>query len=451
MIKQIKAKFLAKDARGEKVQKNILVIILLQGISVLTSFLLVPLTIDYVSASEYGIWLTISSIVGWFSLVDIGMGSGLKNKLTEALAKNDTILAKKYVSTTYISLGVFVTLIFSVLLAVIWFIDWSMILNQPESMRAMLTETMFIVIAFFALRMIVSLISMVLTAHMLPAASTAINTVSNLLVLLVIFILAKLIPGDLRALALVLSGISVLIYILVTFLLFGKKYRDISPSWRYFDRKEMGSLLNLGFGFFFIKISMILLFQTSNIMIIRWFSNEDVVVYNIAYKLFSVGFILFDMLVQPYWAAFTDAWVKKDTEWIQDSVTKLLRTWKAISLCCIAVLLLSPVIYKIWIGGSVHIPFILSAAMCLYFICRCYGGTYNMFINGTGKIRIQSITLGIMALLYIPLAYLLAKVLGIGLIAIPLSLIATDVYSLFVARIHYRRLMEGKATGLWNK
>ena len=74
-----------------------------------------------------------------------------------------------------------------------------------------------------------------------------------------------------------------------------------------------------------------------------------------------------------------------------------------------------------------------------------------MFINGTGKIRIQSITLGIMALLYIPLAYLLAKVLGIGLIAIPLSLIATDVYSLFVARIHYRRLMEGKATGLWNK
>ena len=95
MIKQLKEKFIAKDARGEKVQKNILVIILLQGISVLTSFLLVPLTIDYVSASEYGIWLTISSIVGWFSLVDIGMGSGLKNKLTEALDKNDTNLAKK--------------------------------------------------------------------------------------------------------------------------------------------------------------------------------------------------------------------------------------------------------------------------------------------------------------------------------------------------------------------
>lgn len=74
-----------------------------------------------------------------------------------------------------------------------------------------------------------------------------------------------------------------------------------------------------------------------------------------------------------------------------------------------------------------------------------------MFINGTGKIRIQSITLGIMGLLYIPLAYLLVKVLNIGLIAIPLSLIVTDFYSLFIARIHYKCLLNNKATGLWNK
>ena len=451
MIRQLKEKFLANDARGKKVQKNIIVIIILQGISVLTSFLLVPLTIDYVSASEYGIWLTISSIVGWFSLVDIGMGSGLKNKLTEALAQNDIILAKKYVSTTYISLGIFVTLIFSILLAVTCFIDWAVILNQADSMKSMLTETMFIVVAFFAMRMIVSLISMILTAHMLPAASTAINTASNLLTLIVILILTELIPGDLRVLALVLSGIPVLIYILVTIILFSKKYKKISPSWKYFDKREMKSLLNLGVGFFFIKISMILLFQTSNIIIIHWFTNEDVVVYNVAYKLFSVAFIMFDMLVQPYWTAFTDAWVKKDNEWIQDSIAKLLRIWKVISLCCIIVLLLSPIIYKIWIGDSVHIPFILSAVMCLYFICRCYGGTYNMFINGTGKIRIQSITLAIMTLLYFPLAYFLAKILNIGLIAIPLSLIATDIYSLFIARIHYKRLLSNSARGLWNK
>ena len=74
-----------------------------------------------------------------------------------------------------------------------------------------------------------------------------------------------------------------------------------------------------------------------------------------------------------------------------------------------------------------------------------------MFINGTGKIRIQSITLAVMTLLYIPLAFLLVKILNIGLIAIPLSLIVTDFYSLFIARTQYKRLLNNRATGLWNK
>ena len=296
MITCLINKFLAKDPRGRKVQKNILALAVLQGISVLTSFLLVPLTINYVSASEYGIWLTISSIIGWFSLVDVGLGSGLRNKLAEALAQNNKVLARKYVSTTYFSLGIFVVCFFSVLLLISGFVNWSKVLSQPDSMQTLLTQTMFVVISFFALRLIVQLIGVILTAHLLPAVATSINTVSNVLILIVIYALSKFIPGDLYLLAWVLSAVPIVVYVAVSVILFLGKYRDISPSWEYFDKHEIRSLLHLGFGFFFIKISMIILFQTSNILIIRFFSNEDVVVYNVAYKLFSVSFLLFEML-----------------------------------------------------------------------------------------------------------------------------------------------------------
>ena len=448
---RIKDKFLAKDSRGRKVQKNILGLAVLQGISVLTSFLLVPLTIDYVSASEYGIWLTISSIIGWFALVDIGLGSGLRNKLAEALAKNDILLAKKYVSTTYFSLGIFVVCVFSILLFICQFIDWAVILNQSASMQALLTKTMFVVIVFFAIRLVVQLVGVVLTAHLLPALATAINTFSNILVLLIIYVLSKSIPGDLYLLAFILSVVPVAVYVVVSVVLFWGRFRAISPSWKYFEKTEIKSLLHLGFSFFFIKISMIILFQTSNILIIRFFSNEDVVVYNIAYKLFSVSFMLFEILVQPYWTAFTDAWVKKDIEWIQNSMRQLLKIWRFISLCCVFVLIFTPFIYRIWIGDAVQIPFILSASMCLYFICRCYGGTYNVFINGTGKIKLQSIALLIVVILYIPMVYLLAKVFNIGLISIPIALVFTDFYSLFIAKMQYKRLIQNRATGIWNK
>ena len=448
---RIKDKLLAKDSRGRKVQKNILGLAVLQGISVLTSFMLVPLTIDYVSASEYGIWLTISSIVGWFALVDIGLGSGLRNKLAESLAKNDILLAKKYVSTTYFSLGIFVAGVFSILLIVCQFIDWSAVLNQPASMQALLTKTMFVVIAFFAIRLVVQLIGVVLTAHLLPAFATAINTFSNILVLLIIYVLSKSIPGDLYLLAFVLSVVPIAVYVLVSVVLFLGRFRTISPSWEYFEKDEIKSLLHLGFSFFFIKISMIILFQTSNILIIRFFSNEDVVVYNIAYKLFSASFLLFEILVQPYWTAFTDAWVKKDIEWIQNSMKQLLKIWQFISLCCVFVLIFTPIIYRIWIGDAVQIPFILSASMCLYFICRCYGGTYNVFINGTGKVKLQSIALLIVVVLYIPMVYLLAKVFNMGLVSIPIALVLTNFYSLFIAKMQYKRLIQNKATGIWNK
>ena len=50
--------------------------------------MLVPLTIHYINPTRYGIWLTVSSIIGWVSFFDIGFGNGLRNKFAEALAKH---------------------------------------------------------------------------------------------------------------------------------------------------------------------------------------------------------------------------------------------------------------------------------------------------------------------------------------------------------------------------
>ena len=50
---------------------------------------LVPLTINYINPLQYGIWITISSIITWMSFFDIGLGNGLRNKLAQCLAIND--------------------------------------------------------------------------------------------------------------------------------------------------------------------------------------------------------------------------------------------------------------------------------------------------------------------------------------------------------------------------
>ena len=87
--------------RSSVLKKNIIASIVTKGISIATSFLMVPLTLNYVNKELYGIWLTLSSIILWLNFFDIGFTLGLKNKLAEALAIKDYTQGKKLVSTTY--------------------------------------------------------------------------------------------------------------------------------------------------------------------------------------------------------------------------------------------------------------------------------------------------------------------------------------------------------------
>src|SRR5665647_2891168 len=94
-IRQILTDFFTKGhERSIKAKKNILASFVIKGLSIAISLVLVPLTINYINPSRYGIWLTLSSIIAWFSFFDIGFGNGLRNKFAEALAEGQEELAR---------------------------------------------------------------------------------------------------------------------------------------------------------------------------------------------------------------------------------------------------------------------------------------------------------------------------------------------------------------------
>ena len=59
--------FKGNNIRTLQAQKNIVFSFGLKGIGIIISFLLVPLTLNYLNASEYGIWLTLSSLMTWIN------------------------------------------------------------------------------------------------------------------------------------------------------------------------------------------------------------------------------------------------------------------------------------------------------------------------------------------------------------------------------------------------
>ena len=92
--------FLGGEERSPLAKKNILASLIFKVIDIPVYLALVPVTINYLNEYEYGIWLTLSSIILWIDTFDIGLGNGLRNKLGCAIAENDYSKGKAYVSTT---------------------------------------------------------------------------------------------------------------------------------------------------------------------------------------------------------------------------------------------------------------------------------------------------------------------------------------------------------------
>lgn len=85
MLNKIKELYSSENTRSQLMKKNIIQGAGVRGISILTSLLLVPMTIGYISSELYGIWLTLYSVIQWLSFFDIGFGNGLRNKLERLL------------------------------------------------------------------------------------------------------------------------------------------------------------------------------------------------------------------------------------------------------------------------------------------------------------------------------------------------------------------------------
>ena len=119
-------------ARTLRAKKNIAASFFIKGLGIAVGLMLVPLTINYLDPTRYGIWITLSSIIGWFGFFDIGLGHGLRNKFAEALAIGKHELARAYVSTTYAILSIIIGGVLLLFYFVNPFLNWNIILNAEQ-------------------------------------------------------------------------------------------------------------------------------------------------------------------------------------------------------------------------------------------------------------------------------------------------------------------------------
>lgn len=262
--------------RSVRAKKNIVSSVIIKGISLAISFVSLPITLNYVDTSTYGVWLTLSSVIAWFSFFDIGLTQGFRNKFAEARAKGDDNLARIYVSTTYALLAIIFIGVWIVFLVVNNFLDWSTILNVDSSLRPEVTNLAFIVFTYFCFSFIFKIITTILLADQQPASSSLIDLIGQSIALLLIIILTRTTEGSLVKLGIALCTSPLLALIIANIVLFNGKFKKYRPSISGVQFGHARHLFNLGVVFFVIQLAAIIQYQTANIIIARNFGTADV-------------------------------------------------------------------------------------------------------------------------------------------------------------------------------
>ena len=437
--------------RSIKAKKNILGSIFIKGGSIAISLLLVPLTINYVNPTRYGIWLTLSSIIGWFSFFDVGLSNGLRNKFAIAKAEGDSDTAQIYVSTTYAILAIVFFSIWLLFVVVNPFLDWTRILNIDEALRKEVSTLAMIVFTYFCLQFVLRIVTTLLVADQNSAKASLIDVLGQLLSLILIFILIKTTTGSLLYLGIALCISPLIILVGANYLFFQRKYKEYRPVLSKVDFSYAKGLFNLGLIFFIIQIAGVVQYQTGNIIIANSFSLADVTSYNIVFKYFGMLNMVFTIFVIPFWSTSTEAFIKNDISWIKNGIKKYNYLLGLLLLAGIAMLIFSEQIYFLWLGDKVDIPFSLSFWGLVFFCVSMFAGKYLYFLNGISALRIQFIACIISPIVYIGLVYLFIDYFNWGVFSIFLAAVLANFNGYLLAPLQYHKIINKNKKGIWIK
>lgn len=435
------------NSRTNLIQKNVAASFLLKFVGAAITLLLVPLTLACLGEYQNGIWLTISSMLVWIDQMDIGLGNGLRNKLTVYVAQQETEKARGLISSTMVMLLCITGVLMVILSLLIETTDIFSFLNVDESrvpeLRTALMAAVILVCMTFSLKFI----SNVYLGMQLPAMSNLILVLGQGLAMTATWMLLQTGHATFLNVVIVNTAAPLLTYLVFYPITFYVKYPSLRPSFRLANLREALSLANIGVRFFWLQIASVVQFMTANILISKFFSPEMVTPYQITYRYFSIVLVAFSIISVPYWNATTDAYARGDMLWIAAANRRMRLVTLSMAAALALMTLVSPFVYNIWIGDKCHVPYGMTVMMAIYIFLLVDSTRYSYFLNGIGALRLQ-LYMTVMVVVFIPLAWFVSHVAH-DIIYFMAVMCVCLIPSIVVNKIQFHKILKGKAVGLW--
>jgi len=378
--------------RHRRIALTVLASAAAKAITIGTSLITVPLTLNYLGAERYGLWMIISSVIAMMVFADFGIGNGLLNAIAEAYGRDDAQAMQTHVANALAILVIIAVIILVTFLFIYSSVQWGPFFNVTTTLAAQEAgPALAVFMACFAISVPAGIVQRVQMGLQQGFASGLWQAGGSVLGLL-LTLLAIHFESGLPWLILALTGAPTLILVLNGLFFFFVQRRDLLPDLRYVSSKGMKLILHGGMLFFVLQLTVSIAFASDNLIIAKVINAEAVAQYSVISKLFEGFVMIIGLAFAPLWPAYGEAKARGDRSWIKSTLIRSMTLTSLIAIgTALSIIAFHKEIFAFWVGAEHSFPFSLVACYALWMVLKTLGATYSMFLNGMSVLRFQLI------------------------------------------------------------
>lgn len=401
-----------------------------RAISIVAALISVPLTLHYLGAERYGMWLALSSFLALLSFADLGLGNGLLNRIAAAHGQDDRIAIRGYVSSGFGML----TLIAMCILTIFWiaypFVPWSGLFNVSDPVaRAEAGPAIAVFAVCFALSIPAAIVQKVQVGLQESFVASVWQGLGSVLALVGV-IAATWLQLGLPWLVLAFLGGPLVAAVLNSLIFFLRHQADIAPRPAAFSASLAVQTLRTGLLFLVLQVVAAASYSSDPLIIAHVLGPAAVPQYAVPERMFSLVGMVIALGLAPLWPAYGEAISRGDHAWVRKTVLRSIALAMGVAAIGSTILALAgPTLLHFWVGSAIQATPLLLGGLAVWKIIEAGGGSIAMFLNGAHVVRSQVAMAAFTAVSAVLMKFILLPIFGVAIA--PVSMIAS--YVLFTA------------------
>ncbi len=350
----------------------------------------VPIALRHLGKEHFGIWVTLTSVLGMMSFTDLGLGFGLQNCMAEAYGKDDPVLTKRIYFTGFCLLTVIATVMTCIGVSIIPMFPWEDFFKIHDAvLRTEIKPALTLVVCIFCVGLPLTSAQRLASAHQWGWMQNIWLAVGSILSLILIATASLLKFHFLTFLA-----FATIPPVLVNLGLLGQlllRLGWLTDGHGFFATNYIYRLLTTGIGFLLPQIASTTLNTVPTVVISSVLGAAALTPYNLTQRLLVYLFQIQMLTIAPLWPAYSEAKARNDTAWIRATFQRCLRLAPLFLLPIILFAFFGRTVIFLWTRSPSSIPsYPLLWWLSGWTILLMLGQPCAYLLNGLGRLKGQS-------------------------------------------------------------